>query len=72
MKFNNNSDEQVCTMSIPHPKYGELICLRIAGHPGECVALMSDASLADGVCFYCRQPQASFHKPNCLTSKVVL
>lgn len=60
MKFNKYSDEQSCGKRVPgeqSDKYddlGGLACMRSAGHDGECLAMLRDAGIADGVHWCCR------------------
>ncbi len=66
MKFRKDSDERSCNGSIPSGKwYGPLACMRTAGHKGKHIAAMNLAALADGVCFGCRVPIETPHKPDC-------
>jgi hypothetical protein len=58
MKFRRDSDLEACGASIIHDSSGgvtEVACMRLEGHRGEHIAMMSTAAKADGVCHYCRE-----------------
>lgn len=62
MKFRADRPEEVCCKVVPGEKserykalgHGGVICLRIAGHKGDCIESAGDAARADGVCHHCR------------------
>lgn len=58
MKFRRDSELEACGASIILDAGGgvsEVACMRIEGHKGEHVSMMSDAAEADGVCHHCRE-----------------
>lgn len=71
MKFRKDRPEEACSKVVKdvwserYSKEGGLICLRIAGHQGECVSLMCDAAIADDVCHECRNPLTGPHEKGC-------
>lgn len=67
MRFNNHSEETTCPTAIPHEHYGDLACMRVAGHPGEHIARLDLAAKADGVCHNpgCRAPIGEAHRADC-------
>jgi hypothetical protein len=75
MKFRRDSDEVSCPKAIltglgaKYLELGGLVCLRTAGHDGECIALACDAAAADGVCYCCRVPVGEAHRDDCYSAK---
>lgn len=73
MKFNPHSDEQSCGRRVPgelSDKYddlGGLACMRTAGHDGDCIAMVRDAGIADGVHWCCREALDDEHAEWCQT-----
>lgn len=74
MKFNDHSDEQTCGRRVPgelSDKYddlGGLMCMRMAGHDGACMAIARDAGIADGVHWCCRAKLDEAHAAWCRRS----
>ena len=71
MKFRRDSDLEACGVSIIKDyKSGvqEVACMRIEGHKGEHIAMMSTAAKADGVCHYCRE-EVPNHEEGCFVGE---
>jgi hypothetical protein len=67
MKFRNDSDEETCGKGVPSGQwYGDLACMRVAGHDGECIPVVGPAAKADGLQHCCRIPLGSTeHREGC-------
>jgi len=74
VRFRPDSDEETCSKVVyvgllHNDDLNPFICLRRAGHDGECIALACDAAKADGVCSKCREPAGEPHRNDCLAKQ---
>lgn len=66
IKFRRDRPEETCGNLVPRDADPvEVVCLRIKGHQGDCVAMARSAGEADGVCWDCRNPLGHKHETWC-------